>query len=287
MGEFETDKVQEFLASQGFLRFARSFETYQKLFTEHNDAEQRRQMNRRMCEIFLDNAVPDVNQMGEEIDRVIANWKITDPSTQHESFIPAEAIEAMIVESREYAEILRQAVVWCEKGVFTKEKLAKALSESKMAETLMASWMETKLDLPGLVNEIIGYVIEKDGEKQKLEIELSPGPVKNPGELLEKVIDGFKIIAQKFKSGDFATVQKISMSSWLLADKFSMSINAIFGEEVTLQDVPEQDRINSSQKMALQFNKRSLEEFLLTGHRPSVRKLDLSREKFIELFGKD
>lgn len=182
-----------------------------------------------------------------------------------------------------------QIIAWAEKGELTKEKLAKLFAGFPIADEILASYNPEPGTFSETGNMIVNEAIEYSGgrpEEDWIGIGILATPVKGTTELMNKIVDGLKKIAEEMRNGWLQQVEKVNMVSWLLGPAFEEKIKAILGKDILLQDPEASDsNVAAVQHMALSYNKRAIEDYLKTGQLPVVKKLVMSREEFLKKFG--
>lgn len=246
-------KREAFLSNPAFLRFVRNWEIYQQQLQDIT------------------------SQGGDDVET----------KTRMHSLYPEREMSPMTAEQRErYAKMKSiQAQIFedCETNNFSKEKLASIIIESGIADTFLTIWNpkpgeNSELGNHVLVNRAVAYEL---GGNDTISLHIKATPVKNTPELLGEILDGFNKVGELLRD-KFKDVKEINMESWLLGKGFADKIATIFGDNVHLKDVPDDLGV---QILALQYNSRSLSNYLKDGSLPPIRRLTLSREQFIEKFG--
>lgn len=248
--ETEHMKLEAFLSNKAFNRFADGLLLYQRLIFEAPGQEERNSIIHRMRLLYPLEGKPE-----------------------------------------ESARLTEQVLSSCEANTLTKEGIAKILSESSYGEKILASWnpesgyQETERGRV-YTNEVIAYEVT---QKNHLSIHVVPTPI-NGKDIPSKIAEGIRIIAQEIREGNLQTIQQVDMESWLffyepykpLVQTF---LQKAIGEvrEVEPSNEAEERTVAEIQHLALQFNRPSLQKYLLTGEKPKVGILNLTKEKFLEL----
>ena len=257
MNEEFLERKRRFMESEPFKRMVGNFEIFQKLLAEVQNEDEKKVLNLRMREVFSPSkeTVED-----EQINRL----------------------------RQDLFKIFEQIFKLCENGQFSLEKAADLMAGSLAAEKILEEWnqkpgveRETEKIVIKNVNEVIKFDYGKDNNE--LIINIPPTSVSG-SELFAKAVEGLKLIAGMIENGELSEVKKIKMMSWLLGKAFEEKIRMIFGDGIELSSVSEEDAVDV-QKLALTYNRRSLETFLKTGQRPEVRLLEMDKEQFLERFG--
>lgn len=252
----ENSRIQEFLSSQPFIRSCDVMETYQQLLIDHKDNPTMLELvKRRLHEIF-DVKIED-NQGRDDYGRKLAG---------------------------EFEAMQKQIYAWCESGEFTKEKMAGLYASSSIADKFLERWnpKADTLSMDGhvIVNEAFEYV---NAGQEDVGLNIFPTPVKGTAELLSKVLEGLQKVANELKNGSLQHVNKVVMTSWLFGPRFEPKVKQIFGDNITLEDVPDENAFEV-QRLALSYNKRAMAEYLTTGQLPQVRNLTMTKEEFVSKF---
>lgn len=255
----EQSKIEQFLAAPQFQRMFEVVATYQRLLEENkSDQEKYDLIKKRFHDEF-------------------------DPPPLEESERPALYNESLALR--------KQVLLLSEAGHLTKEKLATLLARSVLADGMLEQYHAK----PGgdatenggkLINEVVAYNSKKDEDWVNLNI--IPTSVRGTGELLVKIKEGFQAVAQELKNGPLQHVKQVEMHSWLLGPDFADKVAVIFGEDAKITDLSDDPDLSTTkqiQDVALSYNKRAVERYLLTGKLPEVRELKMTSEDFIKRFG--
>lgn len=243
-------KREALLSNPAFQRFVKNWELYQKLLKENPDNLE--EIKQRMHELYPDRELPN------------------DPVMR----------ERMI----KFKEILTSIFNGTETGIFSQEKLVSAILQSGLIDTFLSIWNpkpgeSADIGNHRMVNNMVAYALEKDGS---MSLHVKAAPVAGTAEIMMAVVDGFGKVAEKLLEKEFEDVKQITMESWLLAKGFDDKIKAILGDNIVLEDVPDDLEV---QILALQYNGRSLGEYLKNGKLPPIRRLTMTKEQFLERFG--
>lgn len=254
----EQNKIEQFLSSPQFQRHFEVAATYQRLLEENKDDQGKYDLiKKRFHDQF-------------------------DPPSLEESERPPFYDENIAIR--------KQIFLLSETGQLTKEKLANLFAASPVAEKQLASFNYK----PGgitetgerLVNEVVAY--NSKGDEGWVNLNIIPTSVQGTGELLAKIKEGFQAVAQDLKNGPLQHIKEVQMRSWLLGPDFADKIAAIFGENIKITDLsddPDNSTAREIQKLALSYNKKAVEKYLMTGKLPEVKELKMTSEDFIKRFG--
>lgn len=255
--------AQELLSNQAFLRFARGFETYQELLLKAGNEAEEEQIKNRMRGIRWQRAEPP-----------------DDPETR--------AIHS------ELKKLLEEIFDLCEnKKLFTADKLADMLVGSLLGDKLLEIWNPKPGQIlggdkknPNPVNELVAYEFDPS-DSSRLNLHILPTPLKST-EFLGKVLEGFSLLAKEMQTGKLQEVEKISMVSWLLGKGWEEKLKIIFGDLVNdIIELDESEREKEEQGLsfsAIQYNRKSMVDYLKTGKFPEVRKLIMTKAEFLNRF---
>lgn len=252
--------VESLLCNRAFQRFAHGFEIIQEVIKENEG---------------------DTRMLVEE--RVSSLYKIKDP----ESFDDPQVRAAIVAYNKIGKYCLESSL---QSYDFSSRRLAQMISE--LPDNLQQRFLELWNPKIGersnsghvMINELVSYEISNDSD---LDFHIEPAPVSGK-ELLEKTIDGFKVVAKRLIAGEFPEVKNIRMASWLLNKNFEPKIKLLFGDDVQIEYLSEDDTqedVPAIQQLAISYNDRSMRDFLVTGKKPEVGRLIISREKFLSRFG--
>lgn len=265
------------LANAAFQRFAGGFEIYQRVWQDKNISDYNRELaQERMRDLFTPRETGNSEKHSVFLDKAFKVAGVRERVVNREN----------LSINREAELINSQALALCESGAFSKEQLAEmfAGASSDFLETALNEWNpKPKRDAGNreIINEIIAFhYLNDDG----LTIDIIPTPVKN--DLIEKMREGLSIVAQKMKEGSVA-VKYVFLKSWLLGPTFEEKARSLLGNDIEfLSTDTESQEVLRVQYQALFYNNRSLEHYLLTGEKPEVRAVYMTREQFIEQFTK-
>lgn len=256
MDREQPHRQEALLSNQSFRRLAQGFKLYQQLLAEATKEGDKQIIETRMRELYHSTLAPE--------------------SPPNLPLFP------------ELQRIVREVIERCKQGAFSLNDFAALVLEvPPLADHLIARWnpkAET-IRVDGgdmMVNEIVGYSISPEEE---LSINLVTGNLK-PNEIVTKVKAGLRILAERLKTGEIATKQ-VRMHSWLLGSRYTRLVHEVLGRDV-LPQLPEQRisfvGLDAAQTLALQFNSSVLKRYLLTGEKPEVREVLMSREEFVKRF---
>jgi len=75
------------------------------------------------------------------------------------------------------------------------------------------------------------------------------------------------------------------MKSWLFNKKMEEKIKQIFGNEISIENISSDDSgVMAIQHLALQYNNKSLKKYLLTGEKPEVKQIIMTKDEFVTRF---
>jgi len=253
MGEREDnevlkERVELLMQNQAFLRLARSFEIYQRIYKEAVDSQTKQEIQHRMADVFS-----------------------VSPDSQDGQTIPSGLL---------FEENLRDS----EECKFTTRGFAEKIALSNLFEGLIEGWNQKpqSWDDGGVANDIVAYKIEKSDKDTFISIHINAANIKT-SELIPKLLEGLNLVAKEMEGEKFRNVKEVIMASWLLAPKFLDQINSIFGIPGVIF-LPEGHYDPGIINQALKYNGKSLEDYLNTGEKPAVGLIDLSKEEFIKRF---
>jgi len=250
--------VERITTSPIFKRLIRNFELYQKLYEKETDEKQKQVIKQRMAEVFLS----DLSERSEdeEINKIKDLYKV----------------------------ITENMLVDCENGSFKCVKFIDLVGRSKVGERIVGELnykprtvIEDEQGRYEFVNEVITYNFKKD--RDYISINIPPTSVVGTEQLILKVFEGFKAIAEELKSGQLEGVEKVKMVSWLFGKEFENKVKMIFGDNIKLEDFDGSD-VREITHLALVYNSRALEKYLIAGVKPEVKYLEMTKDEFIKKF---
>lgn len=247
--------IEELQSRPQFVRMAEVFATYQQTLDDCKDnPEKLAQIKNRMRVIF------DAKEPQDESAR----------SRQRAA------------ESNQLKDAL---LVLCERGEWTKQKMAELIADSPLAKVFLENWQPQKQgrreDGNVVVNEMLEYGVGKDGEE--LFINLIPPSIEAKN-FLPRTIEGLHTIARELQGGSLRGVRTVTAISWLF-DRLKKATMRLFGEGMVLEEAPnDTENIRSVQFLALSYNKQAIAEYLGTGKLPLVKKMTITKEEFIKKF---
>ncbi len=251
----ENTKIKEsILANSAFIRFADGFKLYQNLLHDENSENAKNTLTGRMTELYN------------------SRLNGTDEDAQH------------YTAKRELNKIINSILQDCQENNFSENSLAEKITSSSIVNLFLAEWNRQENEVEegsGMihVNDIIAY---KEGENE-ISLHIRPTDVKS-SELIFKIRDGFKTIGAKLAAGEIKA-DKIVMKSWLLNKKMEKKAKLLLGDKISIQDTSSDDNdVAAIQLLALQYNNKSLENYLKTGEKPEVRQVIMTKEEFIAKF---
>lgn len=254
----EQNKIEQFLGAPQFQRQFEVLATYQRLLEENKDDQEKYDLIKKRFH-----------------DQFDSTFK--EESERHPLYLEAEAVR-------------KQIFLLTEAGKLTKEKLAGLFAKSALAEGMLAAFYPRPGSIEHgkkFINEVVAYDSKEDEDWVNLNI--IPTSVRGTPELLAKIKEGFQAVAQELKSGQLQHVREVQMISWLLGPDFADKISVIFGKDANITDFNDDpDNLSTTravQVLALSFNKRAAEKYLLTGKLPEVKELKMTSEDFIKRFG--
>jgi len=245
------DRVTELLNNFVFQRFSRGFEIYQEIILQFKTEDK---------------------DFSEIKSRMLRVWNTLC------SFLYQE-------KGYEFKKIMEGQIEKCESGSFEADELATELVALRMDGGLFAETPHSegdKIDEYTIhVNEVVSYTWAVE-TRVKLDVATANF---SSGEVFTKVIEGFKKVADLLKNGEMKNVRIVQMTSWLLSKDFEPKILELFSKiPAESLNFEEDDDYGPAQDLALNFNARSLQKFLLTGEKPKTRHLEISKEDFIRNF---
>ncbi len=251
--EILKQRVEKLMSNRAFLRFARSFLVYQEIYGSTDSIKKKKEMRQKMGDVF--NGI----FFGTVIDREELCTNL--------------------------AEFFRELFIECEKGQFDTKKLAEKLALSSFYERFDSEW-NSKPEVSEhdeQINELVLYTKHPD---YPIMIHIKPANL-DTKDFVPKLVEGFRIIAGKMKSGEIDESYKdVVMKSWLLSGKFWDEIKKIFGDTVKgYLSLGKEDTKPEDVNVALIYNRKSLEEYLKSGEVPLIGIITLTREQFLERFG--
>ncbi len=252
---------ERFLSNRAFERFFEVLSTYKRLLSEAEDDEARQLIKQRFHD-FFDKSEEEM--MGDMLDEQ-----------------GIRRVKSAISSQREISSLV-------ETNQLTKDKLVELFVNFEFADKYLEH-LERK---PGSrsetgnlqINELIEIV---PGEKS-IEINITANDVKGTQNIIAKMIEGLRMLAAMMQENEsFSQVTEIKMTSWLFGDEWLDKVKMVLGNDVELVDETNPEKIRGVQNMALSFNKRAVERYLLGGKEalPKVRTLVFNREQFIGKFG--
>lgn len=262
-----------FISNAAFGRFARGFEIYQHIINDQSLNQKDREVIRsRMHEAY------GADESKFKDYKTLVGGKLSKENDK-------ESSKSHMTSKHEADSFVAVALELCESGVFTKEKLADLFASG--SARLMDIFVEEWNPKPGrdaktgreLVNEIVAF---RYLDQHTIAIDIVPTSIKD--NMLEKIYEGFKIIARKMKNG-LPGIDRVSFKSWLLGPSFEDKIKILMGNEIKFFDVDSTDPMtNRAQHQALFYNGRSLEQYLITGEKPVIRAVEMTRQEFLGRF---
>lgn len=252
----EQSKMERFLASPQFQRLFEVMATYQRLLEENKDDPEKYNLIKKRFKDKFDSAPQEGAEQTPQQDENILFKK--------------------------------QLLHLVETGKLTKEKFAGLFARSTLAEGILESYHPKPGSITEtgkkFINEVVAYDNKEDNDW--ININIIPTSVRGTADLLSKIKEGFQEIAQELKNGSLQHIKEVQMHSWLLGPDFADKIAVIFGENVKIADYSEDSAsVREIQSLALSYNKRAAEKYLLTGELPEVKELKMTSEDFIKRFG--
>jgi hypothetical protein len=248
----EAGKLKErtILDNRAFNRFAGCLELYQQLLVS-NDSK-RDEISKRMRELYLARLARTSEQPDDDIR-----------TTLHD--------------------LLDTTLGECETDNFSSNTLAKRIAQSPLADIFLYQWnaeagkVETGSGMV-FMNELIAYK-EEDGSTISLHIR--PTGVASE-DVVQKTLEGFVALAQKLQNEEIHA-ETITMKSWLLSKRGEAKAKMLLGEDIEIRDIDQNDdSVEAIQQMALQYNKKSLEDYLVNGNKPEVRQVSMTKIDFVK-----
>lgn len=255
----EQQRLERLSGNVSFQRFARGFEIYQKAYDDASEDE-KVTIRERMLDVHGALDLDGLDQSG---------------------FWGKKKRKQLDEEASDVQKVILSVMREAEAGTFTTQMLGEAFVNAGLDDDLLGLWSHEAGEVDGgdlfYANELVAIHMDTEDE---ISIHIGANAVKG-SELIMKIIEGFKLIAEKIKEGRIAA-KKISMKSWLLAPAFEPKIRMLLGSEVDFYDVdPEDDMTKAIQDLALLYNGRSLKDFLSTGEKPIVRGVDMTGPEFV------
>jgi len=239
------DRKEMFLSNVAFLRFAGGFELYQKLLSSDQDVDKEK-VKERMSGLFSFRSDPNESLVG----------------------------------------IIKDTLAECENGQFSIDGLANKIAGSLVADAFLKQWNHKGGEVEegsGMMfaNEIVAY---ENKDNNKLSLHIRPAGV-GSDELLTKVVEGFRAVAEKLKTGELGA-DAVMMKSWMFGGRLGEYAKQMLGEDVAIENVdPEDPDVLAIQHLALYYNNRSLEKYLKSGEKPEVKQVSMSKDEFVGKFG--
>jgi len=231
--------VQELLSNKAFLRQARSFEIYQRIWQDAG--ENRNIVTDRMAEIY-------------------------DASDE----MPQD--ERLCVLQEQWNKVWNSAMSLAEEGKFTAIKFAEEISKyPEVARELSIQWGNNREAVERqshafMVNELLSFKEVARGNDKILDLQIRAISIEGTGEVVSLLLDGLKKLAYMIKSGDLGDVKEISMVSWMLGGPFNDKAKMLFGNDVQINQLKTYaGRVGGAEQVPLRFNGSSLETYLKTG----------------------
>lgn len=247
------------LSNEAFVRMANNFELYQKLFQANDDKDARLELTNKMEELYT----PDISFVGEKS-------KNLSPIEKH---------------LNEHTNIIASILIDCQKNKFKKENFANKIAKSPLADKYFDTWngklqSEDELDTRHHINEVIAYTFEND---ENISLHIKATNVKSM-DLASKIIEGFQKIAEALESGEIKA-ENILLKSWLLNSNMEKKARLLLGDDINIENTDQNNSIvREIQHLALQYNSKSFEKYMMTGEKPEVKQVMMTKTEFIRRY---
>jgi len=247
----EENIEEKILSNPAFIRFAGGFELYQDLININNKD--------LITERMLDFYTPQSDNINENTKQ--------------------------LTEKGELFQIINSTLQECQKNNFSKNSFANKLATSPVAKLFLSEWNRQEKEVEEEsnmihINELVAYKKESNNE---ISLHIRPTGTENI-KLFSKIIDGLQKIGTELKAGNIET-NEIIMKSWLFNKKMEGNIKQIFGNEISIENISSDDNdIVAIQHLALQYNNKSLKKYLLTGEKPEVKQIIMTKDEFVARF---
>lgn len=246
-------KEQSISENESFKRMMNNLVTYQEFLQQANNEEEKQQIRTRMKKIFT---------------RKPPKEPMTDADKLNLAF----------------DQVVQEALTWCETEEFSSERFAELIQENGLTEQLLKKFSpqsgETVDGGAVMLNDFISYHFEAE-DVASIHIMAANIPSEK---IYEKLFEGLTLLVEKLKD-DLPQIKTITMKSWLLSQEFIPKIKKIFGDNVEIETLTEEDDsvvIPVEQRIPLRFNSKALRKYLTTGEKPSIGTLTLTVDQFIE-----
>jgi len=252
----EKNIEEKILSNPAFIRFAGGFELYQNLI--HIDGDNNKDLITERILDFYTLKSDNINKNTQQL-----------------------------TEGEELFQIINSTLQECQKNNFSKSNFANRLATSPVAKLFLSEWNRQEEEVEEEsnmihINELIAYKKESNNE---ISLHIRPTGTENI-KLFSKIIDGFQKIGAELETGNIKA-NKIIMKSWLFNKKMEKKIKQIFGNEISIENTPSDDNdVTAIQHLALQYNNKSLKKYLLTGEKPEVKQIIMTKDEFIASFQK-
>jgi len=192
------------------------------------------------------------------------------------------------VEPLNVDDIFKYALQHAEDGTFDQENFLQYIRKNNdILLGLSDEWNpksgDSKLGEYEYVNSLVAFT-RKD--EQTISLHILPAGTLQSTELVFKIVQGFKEIAQQIKSGAISC-EFVEMKSWMLGRGLEGKIKPLFAKlgNVDIEDIDQSDDdVVDIQRLALLFNTKSLDTYLRTGEKPEVRAAYIESQKFVQAF---
>jgi hypothetical protein len=195
--------------------------------------------------------------------------------------------EQLSDQERSLRQIIDSAMQECSKNNFFRDNFAGKLASSPIANKFLTVWNRKTDEVEqdsGLihVNDVIAY---EKGNESEISLHIRPTGVESTA-LISKIKDGFEKIAVLLETGKIKA-DRIIMKSWLFNKKIERKARQLLGDEFLIEDtLPDDSDVVATQHLALQYNKGFLKKYLITGEKPEVRQVVMTKDEFISKFKK-
>ena len=254
----EKNIEEKILSNPAFIRFAGGFKLYQNLININYD-NNKDLITERMLDFHTPKSGPKSDNINKNIQQ----------STKGE----------------ELSQIINSTLQECQKNTFSNSSFANKLATSPVTKLFLSEWNRQEKEVEKEsnmihINELIAYKKESNNE---ISLHIRPTGTESI-KLFSKIIDGLQKIGAELKTGNIDT-NEIIMKSWLFNKKMEGRIKQIFGDEISIENISSDDNdIIAIQHLALQYNNKSLKKYLLTGEKPEVKQIIMTKDEFVARF---
>jgi len=279
---------QEFLGNAAFQRFADALLLYYDMIRASEGLQ---------SENFKKSEVPSKEELKTRMDEIKDLFSITLLAGAGKKIL---GVEVGIVEGLyENTDMLLDSILdrinnsWGDMDVprphnekIDRDTIVDYLVGSKNFERYLRSFKRQTMEKPSegikRINEVVNYHV-MNPETVSIHLAVTPTNMEI-SRLLDLLRSGFIQISQKFKG---TKVNQVAMASWLFAPQFFELLKQIFPKgDLPVEEYKSQDLATFAmdtadvERHALVYNKKMLKDYLLTGNRPGVYKVDMSMDDF-------